>query len=484
MITNVNFREKSGLFIVSLIETKKELREKMLSTIFVILNRQTKILHMFSRPKYYQGTSLFLVLFSIFLFFSGNCVFAQTDPEPQAKQFFRDGKFDLAIPVFKDLVNLYPDDEELNFYLGASLAETEDFSELTYSALQKAPAKFPKAFYYLGQYFQAKSDWETAKRQYQQFIDNSKKKDVSNTRVDELLDMCNKQINPFKKAEEEIILPDTIQTPEPVSQIIEEAEKSDTIIEVPQSLKDTVISFQVNSQIRYIKIDQFKNESSKQAFVKGWQTEQELQLKLKEINTLRSQYDTALNASKEWLAAQIIELEQMTYKMDRQARESYMEANVQEAAYWDHASETEISRFRGKTAQMQDSIQAAVEARKLAAFEEPAPIIITDTTRVTVADELPPQGDKIIYKIQIGAYRNTPPDWVQRQFKKLSVIRRIDQYTDDKGITVFTVGELKKYEDAVQMQNQVKLEGIKDAVIAAYKNNERITISEARKLTE
>ena len=68
-------------------------------------------------------------MFSLAITVSENMVFAQTDPEMQAKQFFNDGDYEKALPVFQDLVRLYPDDEELNFYLGASLAETEEFTK-------------------------------------------------------------------------------------------------------------------------------------------------------------------------------------------------------------------------------------------------------------------------------------------------------------------------------------------------------------------
>jgi hypothetical protein len=64
------------------------------------------------------------------------------------------------------------------------------------------------------------------------------------------------------------------------------------------------------------------------------------------------------------------------------------------------------------------------------------------------------------------------------------VIRRIDEYTDAKGVTVYTVGELKSYEDALQMQSQVRMEGVKDAVVAAYLNGKRIPVNEARKISE
>lgn len=439
---------------------------------------------MLPQIKYDQKTSLILLMFSFILAISGNKVFAQADPEMQAKQFFNEGNYEKALPVFRDLARLYPDDEELNFYLGASLAETEEFTDTTYSSLQIASAKFPKAFYYLGQYFQATSDWENTQKSYQQFISTAKKKEVGNTRAKELLDMCQNQINPFKTPEKKITQPDTIQTTDPVTKITEGAPEQEVAAEIPQILKDTVFSFQVNSRIKYLKVDQFKNKASRQAFIKGWLIEQDLQAKLEQIGQLRQAYESSLDSAKADLAGQILTLEQETYQLNQQARNAYLEANEKEAGYWDQASESEINHFRETIQHMQDSIREATTVQKLAATPTAPLIIIPDTAVVKPAAELSPPADVVIYKIQIGAYSKTPPDWVQRQFKKLSVIRRIDQYTDNKGVTVYTVGELKTYQDALQMQKQVKLEGIQDALIAAYKNNERISVSEARKITE
>jgi hypothetical protein len=92
--------------------------------------------------------------------------------------------------------------------------------------------------------------------------------------------------------------------------------------------------------------------------------------------------------------------------------------------------------------------------------------------------------DKIIYKIQVGAYSRGVPKYIDRLFRKLSMIRKIDNYTDDHGVTVYTTGQLTNFEDALQMQAQVRQEGVKDAFIVAYKNEVRITLKEAKKLTE
>ena len=74
------------------------------------------------------------------------------------------------------------------------------------------------------------------------------------------------------------------------------------------------------------------------------------------------------------------------------------------------------------------------------------------------------------------------PSYKKRLFDKLSLIRKIEKYTDDKGVVVYTTGNLTNYEDAEKMKNQVKQEGIKDARIVPYLKGKRITLEQAKEL--
>jgi hypothetical protein len=49
---------------------------------------------------------------------------------------------------------------------------------------------------------------------------------------------------------------------------------------------------------------------------------------------------------------------------------------------------------------------------------------------------------------------------------------------------VYTVGELTSFDDAVKLQNQIRQEGVNDAFVVAYLNNKRISLNEARKLSD
>ena len=82
----------------------------------------------------------------------------------------------------------------------------------------------------------------------------------------------------------------------------------------------------------------------------------------------------------------------------------------------------------------------------------------------------------------MGAYRRGLPPYVKRLFDKLSYIRKIENYTDEKGIVVYTTGNLTNYDDALKMQEQVRREGVEDAYVVPYFNGKRITLSEAKEI--
>lgn len=436
---------------------------------------------------------LFFYLFTCAGFLYSEAAQAQSDPEVKAKQLFEIGQYTEALPVFEDLVRLYPSDRELNYYYGASLIETGQFSPAAQKALEIAGNR-QKSYWYLAQYYQANNQWAKAMEAYQEFKDNASAKELNSVSLDEMMELCAQQINPYEEIDEsdtaETVV-DSIETNEMPAQVPEaihfqEPQKPEVEEKEEESYKDSIISFPVNAQITYLKVSQFKSEQGKQDFLDARSLEQKLNKQLQTSKALRERYDAADELTKMQLADSILMLEQESYKLNQEIAQKDQSANLLEADYWDSAPRSEISQFRATAQHLRDSVEAARKQADLEAMQQ-ANIIVVEANDSIAMDTLQTETepvDEIIYRIQIGAYRNTPPDWVQRLFKKLSVLRRIDQYTDDRGITVYTVGELKNYEDAQQMLKQIKLEGVTNATIAAYKNNERIPVTEARKLQQ
>jgi len=422
---------------------------------------------------------IFLLLFCLLLSYPGK---AQNDPEAEARKLFDTGRYAEALPVFRDLARLYPNDENLNYYLGACLGEMNQLNDESKRALDIAKKKIPESYFYLGKYFHMRSDWKNAILNYELFKSEARKKSVEASSVGELLSLCRRMKNPFPAIETE--------AEDHIDSLVEKTENKPVevpvVTEIPEALKDSLIHFQVNAVVSYNKISQFKSDDSRKVFVKGWLMEQDIQKKMDELSDLRKKYGSRIGPAQDSLVDRILKLEQETYQMNQQVRNAYQEANQTEADYWNKAGALEVEDFRRKVSRIQDSARNATEEKIQKEAEEKILVILPDSAIVTdtIVEAKPNPADEVVYKIQIGAYRNSPPDWIQKQFKKLAVIRRIDQRVDEKGITVYTVGELKTYDDAVQMQKQIRMEGMKNAIVAAYRNNKRISLEEAKKLTQ
>lgn len=442
-------------------------------------------------------TTSFLLLFVLFSGLSVHTAIAQDDPELIAKDLVENGQYAKALPYFKDLVRLYPSDKVLNYYLGMCLAETEQFSATTKKALETSLGDNTpkKSLYYLGECFQAENNFPEALNYYQQFDDQAKNREKRDTRLDELIKLCQEKINPFtntvakQKQEEKDTSSEVVPQEIPTDTIAVTApapiQEKPNRVEIPEGLEDSLINFQVNSDIQYLKISQFKNPTSLKAFILAWQDQQELKQLLRQASQLRAEYDTVVADRKQAVANKILSLEKKTYAKNQKINQKYEEARKDERSYWSQASPETIKAFSDRVNFMQDSILQAKKEVRIKKLEAEKPVILPDSlVKAMTPEQVAPVDNGVTYKIQIGAYSKTPPDWVQRLFKKLSVIRRIDKYTDNKGVTVYTVGELKSYKDALQMQSQVRQEGVKDAFVAAYKNGERIPLTEARKIAE
>ncbi|MCE9538784.1 MAG: hypothetical protein K8R85_06155 [Bacteroidetes bacterium] len=86
----------------------------------------------------------------------------------------------------------------------------------------------------------------------------------------------------------------------------------------------------------------------------------------------------------------------------------------------------------------------------------------------------------IIYKIQIGAFNDEVPLEIANKFIKIAS-KGIKTYKDNNGLTVYTVGNLKTYEEANSLKSEVVAESLTDAFIIAFRNGEKIPVEEARK---
>lgn len=274
-----------------------------------------------------------------------------------------------------------------------------------------------------------------------------------------------------------IISGDTVVTPN---------SNVNTDIVIPKDLADKTIDFQVNSTIVYLNIRQFMKVDSKKIFIQIWTKENELnELKLK-TDSLRKVYSNASDDQKEGLAVKILQDEQHAIELNEEIPALYEKINKLENDYWQSASSDELSKFQEKINSYKDSLQQVAAALNKQSAEEAKRFsdtisIFQPNEKIDLKTENSPS---ISYKIQIGAYKGKVPDSAAKLIKKLSLIRKIEKNKDEKGVTIYTTGNLKAYQEAVTMQNQVKQEGVKNATIIAFQNGKKISIDEARKINK
>ena len=260
---------------------------------------------------------------------------------------------------------------------------------------------------------------------------------------------------------------------------------SNPFSDFPEQLSKTPINFRINSSITYLNFDHFVMPESKKQFFQAWLKEKEQQSLTVQTDSLRNIYARAASWQKEEISLKIILAEEKLFALNEEIPVMYQKAREVEDQYWQSASQEEKAKFREKIRTYNDSILqiAGMKSETTVAIHSEIPDTITlfklpskKQEKISVIDE------GIIYKIQIGAFKGKIPESANKLIKKLSLIRQVENYVDAKGVTIYTTGSLRRYQEAVTMQSQVKQEGVKNAMIAAYQNGKRITVNEARKI--
>ena len=118
---------------------------------------------------------------------------------------------------------------------------------------------------------------------------------------------------------------------------------------------------------------------------------------------------------------------------------------------------------------------------------EPVPFKETNTgvsDELKAASDIPMQIDPgVVFKVQIGAFKEEVPLEIANKFLKIAR-KGIKNYKDTNGLTIYTVGTYKTYEEANAVKMEVISEGdIKDAFMIAYNDGVKISIEEAKTLT-
>ncbi len=244
------------------------------------------------------------------------------------------------------------------------------------------------------------------------------------------------------------------------------------------------VDFHVNSEIRYLSIDHFRKNESKKMFSDGRFKEKELSRISSQTDSLRKVYANSPGEKKEEIAVQILKNEEQSMILNSEIPVLYQNARNLEDQYWQAAPLNEKVQFQEKVKSFRDSLalqELKEETEKMAKIQTEAILISREPMqRKEVKTET--ATSTIVYKIQIGAFKGKIPEASNKMIKKLSMLRKVENYSDEKGVKVYTTGNLKTYLEAVTLQTQVKQEGVKNPVIMAFQKGKKITVDEARKL--
>lgn len=267
---------------------------------------------------------------------------------------------------------------------------------------------------------------------------------------------------------------DTLVIQQPVLNLVSET------IKVKQN--DERINFNINDEITYLKLSNFQTAEGELYFKEGNIKQTGLDEIIKQTENLRSIYTNSKSrVERDSVGQQILELERKTYELKKVVNQLFAQSKTAENGFWQNALPVEKETFiKQLNAITEEEKKNDIKDKTVAESTELVviPVLIENEEVEKPAPKANNSG--ITYKIQIGAYSRGIPNNMKSVFNKISLIRKVDNYTDEKGVVVYTTGNLTNYDDAVLMQNQVRQEGVKDPIIAAYLNGKRINLEQAK----
>jgi tetratricopeptide (TPR) repeat protein len=483
----------------------------------------------------------------------------QYGTEEQAARFFKKGQYVQALPIYKEYTELYPDNPMYAYYYGVCLTETGHYGNKTRkillkTALEDVPVN---VFFYIAKNYHAINDFETALIYYQQFKEVSKKREQRKVKLRKIMKLCENYQNPFadentgnfiaayyqksktpdtkteennkpenlekgpdkeagnEKTPQNINKKAVTDRPEITNDDIEETKKPEKAEHlssqeskevIPEFPKDTIINFQLTSEIYYTKLSQFRNDTAKQYFAKAFFNQNKMNQIVDQTEKLRKDYDrTESPVYKKDIANEVIALEKKQLALKTAIEHDFLKARELEMKYWNDAPVEAFEQLKEENSQKLPSTSKDIVEKDITAIAETNDTVITETTDTvtqslqekeeagtasTIAEEPESSTDEetetpgVVFKVQIGAYKSELPQTAKTLYDKISKLRKIEKYTDERGITIYTIGEMTDFEKAKKLQEQIRQESIKDAFIVAFKQGKRISLEEALENSE
>jgi hypothetical protein len=457
-------------------------------------------------------TILFFLLFSSILTYGGK----QENPLVVAIQLFDEGKYTESEQILKKLLDEKPDHLMVNYYYGACRTENGHYgtNEIIY-LLNGSTGEAPlKTEYFLAIQYHAKNRWDEALKHYTRFKGDVNEEEQAKLQLSEKIQQCYDKVNPF--IEDDVIIADVLPAAVPREKEIEEYNptivedsiaanrktyillKEDTltgeamtvtVVKTPvvpeKALQKTdPINFVINGEITYLDSTNFQTKKGIKYYNEGTKKKTDYTQKTIELEKLREQYGASKSyQEKQNIGEQILTSETNNYKLQSEYRKLLQQAKQAEIEYWNNASLGEKEAFIAQLDEQLKSIHEVelIEEEMIDTSDYINPALFLAAPDPKTSDEEKEQ-EELNYKIQLGAYSRGVPSYRQKQFDKLKYIRKIENYTDENGVVVYTTGSLTNLDDAVKMQNQVRQEGIEDAFVVPYFNGKRITLEEAKEI--
>jgi tetratricopeptide (TPR) repeat protein len=398
--------------------------------------------------------------------------------ETLGTDYFQQGNYEKALPIFAKLAQSYPDNAMYNYYYGVCLIKNDLFETAAKEALlnavvDKTPAN---ANFYLANYFHALQQWQEAKDFYDRYDKIATKQEKKLLRFDYFVGLCEKKSNPFtpKKGVDTSLFGDAMLKPPP--------KIDEKFFPIPDALKKSWFNFQVNEILAYHSIDDFKSEAGKILFTKAWMCTGKNDSLILLTDSLRKVHEgIARVETRLGLVQQIVDCEQKSYQLMREREKFLDQSRVKESAFWDKEGKKAALDYNSAIQERENKLNESKKKvekpiGKIADAEIPKDTIRSETTKSpdSVPQQAPKQiqNEEQIFKVQLGSFKNglLPPAF-KKSYAKISKLRRIDKFTDEKKNVVYTVGSFVQFADASKMKDQLVAEGMKGAVVAPFDKN-------------
>lgn len=368
-----------------------------------------------------------------------------------------------------------------NYYYGVCLLKNNRFDTATKEALLNAVVdKTPSnANFYLGNYFHALGNWSEAMDFYKRYKGSNQER--RELQYDKYLSLCEKHLNPFKidKGDDKAIFVDSIKSP-----VVRPDEK---YFPIPDSLRTEWFNFQINSQLNYHGISDFRSEAARILFAKAWIATAKNDSIVRNTDILRKAHQETNNvAARIGLVQRIVDAEQQSYQLLRDREKYFEQARVKESGYWEKAGGEAMAKFIAEIADREkirgERLLGEKKSVEVVAAEPAPQNPVAQSPGTEKQEELevarPAAKENIVFKVQIGSFLNgklTPA--FKAKLAKMSKFRKIDKYMDAKKYEIYTIGNFTSYKDATLLKNQLILEGTKGAFLAAFKNGVRVPVT-------